>query len=214
MIRTWVADVTPLYEEEVYLRYYNEVPIHRKEKADKIHYRADKALSIGAWVLYEMARGESNAPETAVFNLSHSGSFVLCSIEDSGEQDIKVGCDIEEIKKLHEKLIRRHFFESEERYILGQKTEEKKADAFYRYWVLKESFLKATRYGMRLGLDTFEILCEEGKQPRLLQKPDEIKEDYFFREYTFDKPYKVAVCSTGNLFAEELVERDLDTYWR
>lgn len=214
MIRTWAADVTSLYDEEIYLKYYREVPPYRREKADKIRYQEDRALSVGAWILYEIARRESGVSEEAVFNLSHSGKYVLCSLEDSGDQNIKVGCDIEEIKKLHEKLIRRYFFESEEKYILGQKTKEEKTIAFYRYWVLKESFMKATRYGMKLGLNTFEIACEEGKQPELLQQPDEIKGNYYFKEYTLDQPYRIAVCSTHNLFTEKLTEADLTAYWR
>lgn len=213
MIRTWAADVTSLYNEETYRRYYKAMPEHRKVKADKIRAPEDRALSIGAWTLYEIAKRESGVSDEAVFNLSHSGQFVLCSIEDSGNINIKVGCDIEEIKKLHEKLIKRYFFESEERYILEQPTEELKTVAFYRYWVLKESFMKATRYGMKLGLQTFEISCKEGEQPVLLTKPAEIRETYYFQEYTLDKPYRIAVCSTGNLFEENITEVDLNTYW-
>ena len=56
-------------------------------------------------------------------------------------------------------------------------SEEEKKIAFYRYWVLKESFMKATRYGMKLGLDTFEILCDE-KGARLLNQPKEICEKF------------------------------------
>lgn len=214
MIRTWIADVTSLYNEETYQRYYKAMPEHRQAKADKIRFQEDRALSIGAWTLYEIAKRESGVSDKAIFNLSHSGQFVLCSIEDSGNSEIKVGCDIEEIKKLHEKLIKRYFFESEERYILGQPTEEMKAAAFYQYWVLKESFMKATRYGMKLGLHTFEIACKDGEQPTLLTKPAEINGEYYFKEYTLDKPYRVAVCSTSNLFEEKITEVNLNTYWR
>lgn len=213
MIKTWVTDVKSLYNEDIYRKYYREMPLHRKTKADKIRHGKDRALSIGAWVLYEIAKRESGASDEAVFNLSHSGQFVLCSIEDSGNTEIKVGCDIEEIKKMHKQLAERYFFESEKEYIFGQPTEAEKTEAFYRYWVLKESFMKATRYGMKLGLNTFEIECKEGKRPRLLKKPDEIKENYFFREYALNAPYKIAVCSTDNLFSEEIIEIDLDTYW-
>lgn len=130
MIKTWVADVTSLYDEEIYLQYYREMPLHRKEKADKIRHKEDRALSIGAWVLYEIAKHESGASDEAVFNLSHSGRFVLCSIEDNGNKEIRVGCDIEEIKKLHRQLAERYFFEAEREYILGQMTEEKRTEAF------------------------------------------------------------------------------------
>lgn len=206
MIRTWVADVTPLHNEETYRKYYKNVPEHRRVKADKIAHQEDRALSIGAWTLYEKAKQECGASEQAVFNLSHSGNYVLCSIEESGNTEIKVGCDIEEIKKLHSKLIHRYFFESEEAYILGKETEEERAEAFYQYWVLKESFMKATRYGMGLGLNSFEIACAKGEEPRLLRQPAHIKEKYYFKEYELGIPYRIAVCSTSNQFAEKIQE--------
>lgn len=214
MIRTWIADVTALYNEEIYAEYYKEMPAHRKEKADKIRFQKARAQSIGAWTLYEIAKRECKAAEDAVFNLSHSGDMVLCSIEDDKNLQSKVGCDIEQIKKMHGQIVERYFFESERNYILNQNTEEERAEAFYRYWVLKESFMKATRYGMKLGLNTFEIICKECGQPELVRKPDQIEGDYYFKEYTVEQPYKIAVCSTSRLFAEEIVEVDLSTYWR
>lgn len=214
MIRTWVADVTPLYREDIYAKFYRAVPLHRQEKADRIRRREDRALSVGAWALYETALRECRATEEAVFNLSHSGELALCSIEDSGNFGVKVGCDLEKIKQFHENLVRRYFFSSEAAYIFGQKTDEERTEAFYRYWVLKESFMKATRCGMKLGLNTFEILCKGEEQPELVRQPDEIKERYFFKEYKLDRPYRVAVCSTEHAFAGAIKEIDLDTYWR
>lgn len=110
MIRTWVADVTPLYREDIYAKFYRAVPLHRREKADRIRRREDRALSVGAWALYETALRECRATEEAVFNLSHSGELALCSIEDSGNFGVKVGCDLEKINQFHENLVRRYFF--------------------------------------------------------------------------------------------------------
>ena len=83
MIRTWIADVTSLLEKEKYLQYYKIVPNFRKEKADKIVYQEGKALSVGVWVLYEKMRRTYGLSKNAVFNLSHSGQYVLCSVVDS-----------------------------------------------------------------------------------------------------------------------------------
>lgn len=214
MIETWIAEVTELCDAEAYRKCYDKMPPHRKEKADKIRNQRQKAQSVGAWALYETARKESGVSEEAVFNLSHSGAYVLCSIDVSGNPQTKAGCDLEEIKALHEKIVRRGFTEAEAAYILGQSEEKERAEAFYRYWVLKESFVKATRYGMKLGFSTFEIACREGREPQLVRKPDAIKEHYFFKEYLTDKPYRIAVCSTDRLFAEQLREVSLHAYWR
>ena len=95
MIKTWIADVTPLYETETYRRYYCLVPDFRKEKADKITVWEKKAQSIGVWVLLQKMRQYYSLDEQANFNLSHSGKYVLCSVDDSGTKGAEVGCDVE-----------------------------------------------------------------------------------------------------------------------
>ncbi len=209
MIRTWIADIRPLLESEVYAKYYQSVPEFRREKADHIRDKKKKAQSIGAWALYERARKMNGISPEAVYNLSHAGDYVLCSIDDSEEKQMQVGCDLEEMKKLHEKLVHRHFCEEEQRYIFEKETEEEKKEAFYRYWVLKESFMKATRRGLGLGLHTFEIRLEDGYPPRVVKMPDGIKGKYYLKEYRLGIPYKIAVCATDSVFAEEIQKVEL-----
>lgn len=48
MIYTWAADVAPLLDPIIYEAYYREVPQWRQEKADRIRFSEDRALSIGA----------------------------------------------------------------------------------------------------------------------------------------------------------------------
>ena len=88
------------------------------------------------------------------------------------------------------------FCASEFQRIVEQNTEVERAEEFYRYWVLKESFMKATRLGMKLGLDQFEIGFSKEGSPYLLKQPEEFPQRYYFKEYTIaDIPYKIAVCS-------------------
>ena len=75
MVNVWAADITPLLIEEIYRAYYNRVPKWRKEKADKLRNVADRARSVGAWILWEKIQEMAGLPEDAVFNLSHSGSM-------------------------------------------------------------------------------------------------------------------------------------------
>ena len=205
MIRTWIADVSPLYDENIYKKYYDIVPCKRKGKADRIRKREDQALSIGAWVLYQKALEQSDETEESTFNLSHSGKYALCSIACKG-QNVKVGCDIEKIKKFHEKIVRRHFCCSEQKYLFEIPEEKERTGEFYRYWVLKESFVKATRYGLSMGLDSFEIQCMNHGTVRLLKQPEYIQEHYFFHEYQKDGNYKIAVCSTDSQFSDVVQE--------
>ena len=198
MIQTWIADVTSLLNKEVYQKHYVTVPEWRQQKADRIRFEEDKALSIGAWVLYERMKKTYHLKDDAPFNLSHSGSFVLCSMEDNGNSTTMVGCDLEKIKEPRLKIARRFFCENESRMI------EEKPDQFLRFWVLKESFMKVTRLGLKLGLDTFEIdITKEG--PVLKRKPDYIEGEFYFKEYELEgAPYRVAVCANHKEFAKKL----------
>ena len=199
MIQTWMADVTSLLNEEQYHAHYEQVPVFRKEKADKLRFASDKAQSVGAWVLLMKMREEYGLDENAPFNLSHSGEYVLCSVEDSGDTSVKVGCDLEQVKKERMSVAKRFFCEEEYKYILEHE------GTFYNYWVLKESFAKATRYGLQMGLDTFEIKYVASGEPVLYKKREDIEGQYYFKEYDVAPlPYKVAVCASSNEFAAEL----------
>lgn len=46
-------------------------------------------------------------PESAVFNLSHSGKYVLCACSDRG--DVQTGCDVEMKGKLRMPVAERYF---------------------------------------------------------------------------------------------------------
>ena len=198
MIRTWIADVANLLDEEKYQFYYKKVPIFRKEKADKLRFQADKALSVGAWTLWEIMREHYGVNEDAPFNLSHSGHLVMCSLEDTGNVTIKVGCDLEQKKEPNFKIAKRFFCENEYRMIVDNE------NMFYRFWVLKESFMKATRLGMKLGMDTFEISMVDDK-PVLKSKPDDIEGIFYLKEYECKGlDYRMAVCSTNKDFAEHV----------
>lgn len=208
MIQTGIAHIGALMDEIYYQRCYEKVPQERREKADRLKNQKDKAQSIGAWLLLEQMKekfGVCNAE--VVFNLSHSGEYVLCSIEDCGRRQVKVGCDLEQIGKAKFQIAERFFCSGEQRWILERETEEERRRAFYRYWVLKESFMKAVRTGMALDMRRYEIAFDEKDIPFLKRCPHEWKGTYYFREYQFgDIPYSIAVCTTSEEISEELYE--------
>jgi len=196
MIQTWLADVTPLLNREIYRKYYNELPMKRKEKADKLQQIADKALSVGTWILYE--RAKLNNPEVVAYNLSHSGKYGLCSIAINEQTEVKVGCDIEKIGATQGALAKRFFTGSESEYVTG-------AEKFYRMWVLKESFAKATGEGLKVGMANFEVSFDDSDKPKINLKPERFGQKYFLKEYSMQgADYKIAVCATSDEFAKTL----------
>lgn len=211
-VRTFIADVTQLFEEDkktagrtAYQAVYGQVPDFRKKKADGLRFQEDRARSVGAWRLWMLAQNiclESGWDVKRLeCNLSHSGRYVLCSVASAGEN---VGCDIEMIKEFREVLAKRFFCPSEYAYIMAQ-DEMLRQETFYRYWVLKESFMKATRQGMAMGLDTFEIRLDDDAtaHPALVRQPEDVKERYYFREYEVPDA-RIAVCSTSKDFAADV----------
>ncbi len=90
--------------------------------------------------------------ENIYFNLSHSADWAICAV---GEK--RVGCDIEKIEEEPEGLAERFFHQNEADY-LNTLEQEKRIEAFYRLWTLKESYIKMTGEGLHLPLNCFEIL--------------------------------------------------------
>lgn len=86
------------------------------------------------------------------FNLSHSGDYAVCALNNQ-----PVGIDIEECKGVKEKIAERFFTAEEYEDIHRIKDEWERTKRFYTYWVLKESFMKATGLGMQLPMNAFRI---------------------------------------------------------
>ena len=202
MVKAWAADVTPLYDRECYERSYAMCPDFRKRKADRLRLAGMRAQSIGVWILWEKRRKKYSLPENVPFNFSPSGSIVMCAACMDGGP-VKVGCDVEKMGGLRLKLAERHFCREEYEAIMAEENEEKRTEMFYRYWVLKESFMKATGKGMALPLDQFCIRLD--KPPVLIRKPDEFSEAYYYCEYEpGEKPYRLAVCTSDTQIDTEL----------
>ena len=201
MIYTWLADISKLTEEKCFKKFYELVPEERKRKADRLRFPLDRAQSVGAWILWEKMKSYYGWSGEETFNLSHSGKYVLCSASDrEGEM---VGCDIETVKEARMKVAERFFCPEEMAHIQKQDGDRNRADAFFRYWVLKESFMKAVRLGMKLDTRKFEIEFDKEDHPVLVKKPEEFPERFFYKEYQMDGVNaKMAVCSTSDQFAE------------
>lgn len=204
MVLTWIGDVRPLLEEPTYQRYWRQLPQFRQEKAKKCRFPMGRAQSVGAWILWQQAREKYQFSEKNVFNLSHSGCYALCSAETQPDSRIQVGCDVERVADYREGIARRFFCLEEYSRIQGQENPADKKQMFFRFWVLKESFIKATRQGMAMELDSFSFAVKNGAYPLLERCPAPYrKEAYFFREFNLES-YRAAVCSTDPEIEENL----------
>ncbi|WP_067040867.1 4'-phosphopantetheinyl transferase superfamily protein [Methanobrevibacter sp. YE315] len=181
---------------------YGLLPETRKNKVDNFKFEKDKKLSAGAYFLLdkllkeecienpifeigEFGKAYISNYENIYFNLSHSGKLVACAISDR-----EVGLDIELIDySIELDIAKNFFFNSEYKNIIKSKNPQ---DEFFRYWVLKESYMKYTGLGFNLDLDKFEIILD--KEIRLKNDNDDLKFSLFDLN-----DYKLAVCAKSNV---------------
>ena len=164
MIRVFAADVTPLDVGKC-LRFVSPV---RWRKVCAYRHENDRKLSLGAELLLnyglrriapQIARPAeyfadvNGKPRLAAsslhFNLSHSGACAVCAIADR-----PVGVDVEREAEMNLDIARKFFHPDEYRRVAACPNP---ASSFVEYWVLKESYLKATGLGFALALDSFCI---------------------------------------------------------
>lgn len=204
-IKIYTADVGPLSDERLFRALYERVSAGRREKTDRMRFEKDKRLTLGAGALLEtalaaegvddftMAEEQNHKPCLAgrpalKFNLSHSGTKVLCALSDCD-----IGCDVEAVREIDMKIARRFFFAGEYEALLRCPPGER-GELFFRFWTCKESFMKATGLGLALPLGDFCVLLE-GDAPRVRQQVD--GRSYYFKEFDRGDAYRYAVCSAG-----------------
>lgn len=97
------------------------------------------------------------------FNLSHANGLIACAITKSQP----LGIDVEYTERNSDtyKLAPRYFSESENRDLQTKPYNEQPLE-FYKYWTLKESYIKACGGGLSIPLNHFSFD---------ITKPDDIK---------------------------------------
>jgi len=86
------------------------------------------------------------------FNLSHTDGLVMCALADG----VDVGVDAEAVRAPPTKIVGRFFAPAERRAIAAEPAAHQAA-AFFRYWTLKEAYIKARGEGLAIPLDSFAI---------------------------------------------------------
>jgi 4'-phosphopantetheinyl transferase len=123
------------------------------------------------------------------FNVSHSGEVGLVAV-GGGE----LGIDIEQMKPRRDLdgLAKRVFTEREREAIAGEEA------AFYRHWVAKEAFVKATGRGVT-SVRSFEVLLDAPGGARLVHVGGDAEEARRWTLTPLEAPagYAAAVVTRG-----------------
>jgi len=122
------------------------------------------------------------------FNISHSGKWVACIISNN-----ECGIDIEYIKDIDLKIAERFFHEDEYIFLMGKRGKER-INCFFELWTLKESYVKYNGKGLQIPLNSFGMICENGRYRVTPQS-----ENLVFSQYDWDDDYKIAVCTVDEV---------------
>lgn len=176
----------------------------RQKKIRQFRHAKGRALSLGAGLLLDyglsryglrerdvaMVYGADEKPylrdyPELFFNLSHSGTMAMAAFSEQ-----EIGCDVEQIAVPDMRVVYRFFAADEARRIEEAARTGEQAEYFYRFWTLKESFLKVTGRGIRMPLNEF---CIHLGEPIQVEQDGEIL-DYGFAEFACPG-YRMAYCT-------------------
>lgn len=201
-IYVYLAEVSALEDPGLFETLCAEMPERRRERIRRYRQLSDRCLSLGAGLLLERGLGRYGfsgedvilqpggkpaLPEGSglYFNLSHAGRLVLCVTADQ-----PLGCDIEPVREEHLSLVRRVLTPAEQAALERAGSPEERRELFYRFWVLKESYMKYT--GRGLALDPGKLSFSLEPEPVLEEAPCG---PAVFTELSSPVGYRAALCS-------------------
>ncbi|MFC5704207.1 4'-phosphopantetheinyl transferase family protein [Cohnella faecalis] len=178
----------------------------RRLASDKLKYPPE-ALRFGT---NSYGKPYVSYPEKASafhYNLSHSGEWVVCAIDDE-----PVGVDIEKIDSADIAIADRFFSPEEVGCLRMERDELSRQLLFYGIWTAKESYVKAIGSGLSKPLDSFSVVFSE----RLGGTGIIDGEQWHLRQYPLDPGYVLTSCAKSRMSAEAVdivdLERLLDSF--
>ncbi|MFD3445562.1 4'-phosphopantetheinyl transferase family protein [Microbacteriaceae bacterium 4G12] len=141
------------------------------------------------------------------FSLAHAGEWVVCAVDTQ-----PVGIDIEYAQAVDFQAIQ-YLFSSQEQKWWKEIPENKRLETFYRIWIGKESYVKATGRGVSKNFSSFTVSLQEGRV-----YDEQSRENWFIKHIPFHKEYSLSVCTRREDFpkkvrsttVKQLIEERLD----
>lgn len=163
-----------LIDEALLDRYFAILPAEEQAEVERFRSRKARELTLIGRALmryalshheggdpagWRFARGPFGKPfttgerrESAAFNVAHTEGLVLCAV---GPVDA-IGVDAEHVERRNAlDAIAQRFFAPTEAAALSALPQPHRKVEFFRYWTLKEAFIKAHGAGLALPLDQF-----------------------------------------------------------
>lgn len=204
MLEVYCLNVTEPILETTFNELKKRVSAERLFKTEKFHFDIDKKRSIYSELLVKYIQRKYRIADLNLFqdisynefgkpfflnepsyhfNLAHSGEWVVCAWSSD-----EVGIDVEKITVDNFDLnVVTNFFSFEEsQQIINEKDQKQQLQLFYKFWTLKESYLKFLGTGLSLDLKMIDFASKRS----LLNQ----KNIYFYQE-KLDAFHQLALCS-------------------
>lgn len=182
----------------------DKLSLKRRDKIRKYHFFKDKIRCLlGELILSYALRNEYNISDKLefkynkygkpylqnindiYFNISHSGEWVICAISDC-----ELGVDIERIQKHVPNWT--YIFSEVEQQMIEEWKKLGKAELFYKFWTLKESYIKAIGQGLNMPMNTFSIQLLNNQI--ILNTREKVCSEYNFISKKFDENHYMSLC--------------------
>lgn len=133
--------------------------------------------------------------DTFHFNLSHSGNWVVCAIDES-----EVGVDVQQIEPVDPKLAE-YCLSPAEYQVYGSCPPEQQKDFFYNIWTRNESCLKLIGQGWSLSPHSLSFSGTETGYVagNLICCPRA-----YFRHHSLGEGFTLATCSLNERFIPDI----------
>lgn len=143
------------------------------------------------------------------FNLSHTNGMAVCAIG----LDTDIGVDVEFHANSQGLLeVADHYFSEREVGDLLSLPEGDREQAFFRYWTLKEAYIKAKGEGLSIALDSFSFIIDRSGGIEFWPPQPDQGLDWSFQLFYPGEGYTAAVAAQSARMHVRLFESGFDSY--
>ncbi|GAY78729.1 4'-phosphopantetheinyl transferase family protein [Sporolactobacillus inulinus] len=145
-------------------------------------------------------------PKNVHFNLSHSGSWVVCVVDNE-----PVGIDIEKIQDIELDVAQQFFTQKECEFLKLSKNSLERKKRFFKIWTMKECFLKAVGEGLSRDLSSFSIELNQNRYPKIstTSEGENLNCIWKFKQYEIDNDYILSVADTRKTEKVQMVDSQI-----
>lgn len=189
-----------------------------EKKYQKEHQKGLQLLGYGLRELYglslteemmeeELEKGQHGKPflkkyPQVHFNISHCDGLAVCAFSDA-----PVGVDVERIGAFKDSIVRKVLTKKEQEFLALYREKEVYDELFFRFWTLKESWLKQDGSGFFRSPQEVSFELTSDGQDYIVQCSDS---EVIFFQSRIQENCILSVCSAGQKEIENIFQKYIE----